>query len=81
MTKKIEKIAAVLLFFTMFIFINQLEVGVLPFFIAFSGVISCGSLLSFSCAALIYPLNYRLKVQTSLSVRRAALSLPAKVLM
>ena len=44
MTKKIEKIAAVLLFFTMFIFINQLEVGVLPFFIAFSGVISCGSL-------------------------------------
>ena len=75
MTKKIEKIAAVLLFFTMFIFINQLEVGV--------AVSSAAAvyLLSFSCAALIYPLNYRLKVQTSLSVRRAALSLPAKVLM
>lgn len=44
MLKKCEKILSALLFGAMFIFISQLEADILPFFIAFSGVVSCGAL-------------------------------------
>lgn len=44
MTKKIEKFASLSLFILMFVFLNQLEAGVLPFFVALSGMISCGCL-------------------------------------
>ena len=71
MTKKIEKIAEVLLFFTMFIFINQLEVGVLSFFIAFSGVISCGSL-----SVIFFMRSFNLSFKLSLESTNEPVSAP-----
>lgn len=44
MTKKIEKIASLVFFLLMFVFLNQLEAGILPFFVAISGIVSCGGL-------------------------------------
>lgn len=71
MTKKFEKLAAVLLFLTMFIFINQLEVGVLPFFIAFSGVISCGSL-----SVIFFMRSFNLSFKLSLESTNDPVSAP-----
>ncbi len=44
MLKKLEVLASAILFLLMFVFISQLEMSILPFGIAFCGVISCGGL-------------------------------------
>lgn len=44
MLKKLEVLTSAILFLLMFVFISQLEASILPFGIAFCGVISCGGL-------------------------------------